>query len=167
MVWLASSPNILETVKKYRYVIVVLLIGLFLMLIPQTEETKNGNPVVIQQKQENSLQEDLEQILSQLEGAGRVEVLLTQAQGERRIFQTNDNTEHSESAGSVRKETVIVTDSGRGEDGLVQQTVAPVYLGAVILCQGAGSAAVRLAIIEAVSSATGLPTHNISVLKMK
>ena len=167
MDWLASSSNIRETVKKYRYVIVVLLIGLLLMLFPQSEEAKSEMSVVTQQKTEKTLQDELEQLLSQLEGAGRVKVLLTEAEGERKVFQTNDNTERTESTGSVRKETVIVTDAGRGEDGLVQQTVAPVYLGAVILCQGAGSATVRLAIIEAVSSATGLATHNISVLKMK
>lgn len=167
MDWLAVSGNIRSAVKKYRYVVIVLLVGLFLMLLPEEEKTKTEKAAVVQQVQKETLQTQLEDLLSQLEGAGQVKVLLTQSEGERSIFQTNDNTEHSDSSGSIRKDTVIVSDSARGETGLVQQTIAPVYLGAVVLCQGAGSAAVRLAIIEAVSNATGLATHNISVLKMK
>ena len=167
MDWLVISANFRDAVKKYRYVVVILLIGLFLMLIPEKEEPNIQLPAVTNQERNHTLQEELEELLSQLEGAGRVKVLLTQSAGEKNIFQTNDNTEHSDASGSVRKETVIISDSGRGETGLVQQTMAPVYLGAVVLCQGAGSASVRLAIIEAVSNATGLATHNISVLKMK
>ena len=62
---------------------------------------------------------------------------------------------------------MIVSDSARAESGLVQQILPPTYQGAVILCQGADSAAVRLALIEAVSNATGLSSDRISVLKMK
>ena len=137
------------------------------MLMPQTEKSNNDVSVSAQEKTVVTLQEELEQLLSQLEGAGYVKVLLTEAEGERILFQTDDHTEHSETSGSVRKQTVIVSDTGRGENGLVQQILSPVYLGAVVLCQGADSASVRLSIIEAVSSATGLASHNISVLKMK
>ena len=41
------------------------------------------------------------------------------------------------------------------------------YTGAVILCQGADSATVRLQIVEAVSVYTGLSSNKIMVLKMK
>lgn len=167
MDWLTVTGNIRDNLKKYRYVVAVLLVGVFLMMLPHNEQTSKELPITIDQKKEITLQEELEALLSQLQGAGRVKVLLTESAGVRNIFQMNENTEETETSGSVRKETVIVTNSGRGEEALVQQTLAPVYLGAVILCQGADSATVRLSIIEAVSSATGLATHNISVLKMK
>ena len=167
MDWVATCQKIREIMKQYRYVVLVLLLGLFLMLMPQTEKSKTAVPATIQEKTSLTLQEELEMLLCQMDGAGRVKVLLTEAEGERTIFQTDDHTEHTEGSGSTRKQTVIVSDSGRGEEGLVRQTLSPVYLGAVILCQGADSASVRLAIIEAVSSATGLATHNIAVLKMK
>ena len=63
------------------------------------KESKNDVPAVIQQRNEKTLQEELEDLLSQLDGAGRVKVLLTESAGERMIFQTNDNTEQSENAG--------------------------------------------------------------------
>jgi len=167
MDWVKTSRGIMEIIKKYRYLVLALLIGLFLMLLPEDAqfEKEETNPSSYQVQED--LQSELETVLSQMAGAGKVKVLLTQSAGERRVFQTNDNTDRSDTSGSVRKETVIISNSGRGEDGLVQQIISPVYLGAVILCQGADSAAVRLAIIEAVSRATGLASHNISVLKMK
>ena len=68
---------------------------------------------------------------------------------------------------TIRKETVILTDSERNQQPLVQQVLPPQYLGAVIVCQGAENAAVRLAVVEAVRNATGLGADKISVLKMK
>lgn len=156
----------MELLKKYRYVIIVLLVGLVLMLMPQASRQVPEKIEIPVQKEEN-LQSQLETLLSHMEGAGNVKVLLTQAAGARKIFQTDENSEHTDSSASVNIKTVIISDSGRGEDGLVQQTLPPVYLGAVVLCQGADSASVRLAIMEAVSRATGLASHNISVLKMK
>ena len=61
---------------------------------------------------------------------------------------------------------VIRGENGK-ESGLVQRVDPPKYLGAVIVCQGADKAAVKLAIVEAVSKATGLGADQISVLKMK
>ena len=41
----------------------------------------------------------------------------------------------------------------------------PVYLGAVVVCQGAGSGGVRLAVTEAVAALTGLPADRITVVQ--
>jgi len=167
MDWMNTSKSVREAVKKYRYVIIVLLVGLFLMMLPENAEPEPDTQVQMHQEEEEDLQSSLERILSEMDGAGKVKVLLTQSAGERRVYQTNDSTDQSDTSKNVRRETVIVTESNRTQTGLLQQTLPPVYLGAVILCQGADSAAIRLAIIEAVASATGLKSHNISVLKMK
>ena len=63
-------------------------------------------------------------------------------------------------------QTVIIS-SNREESGLIQQIHPPIYQGAIILCQGADSAAVRLSIVDAVANVTGLSTDKITVLKMK
>ena len=146
--------------------ILVLFLGVVLMLLPQSKAAEEGDKEtpVPETVAEESLQEQLEQLLSIVQGAGKVRVLLTEAAGERVIYQT-DGEENSQN--TKRTDTVILSDSGRAESGLVQQILPPTYQGAVILCQGADSAAVRLALIEAVSNATGLTSDRISVLKMK
>jgi stage III sporulation protein AG len=170
MDWLALREKATDTLKRYRYVVLVLAVGMFLLLLP---EQKNQEIPVTQQtsmeaaQPSDSLQNSLEEILSKIEGAGKVRVLLTEAAGERIIYQTDENLTTADTSSDIRRETVIVSDAGRTEKGLVQQVHPPVYLGAVIVCQGADKAAVRLSIVEAVANATGLSTDKISVLKMK
>ena len=60
-----------------------------------------------------------------------------------------------------------MTDGQRGQTGLVRQVLPATYRGAVVVCQGADDPRIRLAIVEAVSMATGLGADRISVLKMK
>ena len=93
----------------------------------------------------------------------RVRVLLTQREGERTVYQTDEDSTSS----GIRSDTVLLNGSDRSQTGLVQQVNPPTYLGAVIVCQGADSASVRLAIVSAVGSVTGLSTDKITVLKMK
>ena len=166
MDWMTLREKARLWLKEYRYVILVLVLGILLMMLPQgkTEEKKEESIPIPETEAQETVQEQLEQLLSMVQGAGKVRVLLTEAEGERVVYQT-DGEENSQN--SKTTETVILSDSGRAESGLVQQIIPPTYLGAVILCQGADSASVRLALIEAVSNATGLSSDRISVLKMK
>lgn len=166
MDWLTRSEKVRLWIKEYRYVILVLVLGILLMMLPQgkTEEKKDDNVLIPETEAVETLQEQLEQLLSHVQGAGKVRVLLTEAEGERVIYQTDGE---QSSQNSTRADTVIVSDSARAESGLVQQILPPSYMGAIILCQGADSASVRLSLIEAVSNATGLSSDRISVLKMK
>lgn len=164
MDWIANKKAILDYLKKYKYMILVLLVGMVLMMLPDAEETKKAPEPAAR---EISLQESLESILEKISGAGQVSVLLTQATGEETIYQTDENSSIQENGNSIQRQTVLVSGTGREEIGLVKKVKAPTYLGAVVVCQGADNASVRLAVVEAVRSATGLSADRISVLKMK
>lgn len=154
----------LEMFRRYKYVLLVGLIGVGLLLLPTGGKTETADKSVQPTQSQTTLESQLEQLLTQLQGAGKVKLLLTTAQGEQYIYQTDSNAGQN---GELRLETVIVTGADRQENPVLQQTVGPVYQGAVVLCQGASDAAVRLAIVEAVSKATGLGADKICVLKMK
>ena len=155
-----------DFLKKNRYVLLVLLCGLVLLCWPQgKQQTQQDIPQ--QTGQTESLEQRLEKILSQVSGAGTVRVLLTQAESGETIYQTDDTESTQENGSSLRRETVLVSDGSRQQAGLVRQTQAPVYRGAVVVCQGGDTAPVRLAIVEAVAGVTGLPSNRITVLKMK
>ena len=130
------------------------------MLIPSGKQNKQQTVEQVYTAPEQSITDELTVILSNIKGAGKVQVMLTVKIGERYIYQTDQSSEN-------RQDTVIVTDSDRAQDGLIQQIESPIYRGAIILCQGADSAGVRLAITEAVAKVTGLDASEISVLKMK
>lgn len=142
---------------QYKYPILVLLVGLGLVLLPG--KSQEPDPAPVQAVQEPDLEARLEAILSQIEGAGQVRVLLTLEKGRETLYQTDSRSES--------QDTVLVEDADRVETGLVRQTVEPVYRGAVILCQGAGDPGVKLAVVEAVRCVTGLGANEITVLNMK
>ena len=162
------GSKVLELIKKYRYVVLVLVIGIVLMTIPDGSK-KQETPTVSAQISQDAPDQTkaLTEILTQIHGAGKVKVLLTMNAGEKTLYQTDQDTSTGTDSGSVRYETVIVTDGDRAQHGLIQQTLAPEYRGAIVVCQGADNAAVRLAVVEAVANATGLGADRISVLKMK
>ena len=166
MDWIECKNTVVAYLKKYRYILAAVLAGVLLMLLPSgTKEEK-----AVQQpytRTEPSLQDSLTEILGSIYGAGKVEVLLTKSAGEETIYQLNENIATEGNDRNVRRETVLTAGTGREEVGLIRQVKGPTYLGAVIVCQGADNAAVRLSIVEAVRSATGLSSDRISVLKMK
>ena len=148
---------------KYKYAILILLLGVGLMLFPQ-EKQNTVQPV--QQTEVTDLEAKLEAILCQLEGAGEVKVLLTLSEGTSYAYQTDQKIITDENGSETESETVLVSGSG-SEAPVTVRTIYPIYQGAVILCQGADSAAVRLDIVNAVSSLTGLGSDKICVIKMK
>lgn len=146
---------------KYKYSILVLLVGLGLLALPG-RETSEPAPAVTQTIPAESLERRLEELLSQIQGAGKVRVLLTEEVGPETVWQTDVQ---SDDAGRS-EDTVLVEDSDRNETGLVRRTLEPRYRGAVILCQGADAAQVKFAIVEAVRCVTGLGADRISVQKL-
>ena len=166
MDWVAWKNTMVEFAKKYRYVLLVVLVGLVLLVLPEEKEPVK-QPESIQTEEKRNLQEDLAAILSQVAGAGKVEVLLTQVTGEETIYQTDEDVSTGESTSDIRSDTVLVTGTDRSETGLIRQVNPPTYQGAIVLCQGADSAQVKLSIVEAVMSVTGLRSDCITVLKMK
>lgn len=142
-------------IKKYRYVLLVALAGAALMLLP------SGTPAEPEPETQPPAAADmetrLEEILGRIRGAGEVAVMLTEADGEEVVYQTDGEG----------GDTVLVTDGDRSEAGLVRTRLPPVYRGAIVVCRGADSASVRLAVVEAVANVTGLGADKITVLKME
>ena len=164
----ALTGKLPQWLRKYRYPILVLVLGLVLMVLPGRGKKEEPAPVEkMAVEQTGSMSTELAQILGRIRGVGKVEVMLTVKTGEITVYQTDEDISTTESGTTVRKETVIITNSDRQQEALVTQIRPPEYLGAVIVCQGADDVQVRLAVVEAVSKATGLGTDKISVLKMK
>lgn len=163
---IAPKQRINALVGKYKYPILVALVGLGLMLLP-SPGNRAETPTVSPQQSVQTLEQRLEEILSGIDGAGQVRVLLTEKAGQQTLYQTDSRSQTDADGSDHSDDTVLVESADRTETGLVRQILEPEYRGAVILCQGAGSASVRLAVVEAVSCVTGLGADQISVLKMK
>lgn len=158
-----------QFIKKYKYVVLILAIGLVLMLIPENKTQTITEKQFTAETQNTviSLDIQLSNILSQISGVGKTDVLLTIGSGETVLYQIDENLSNSEGTNSIQKDTVTITDGNHNQNGLIQQIIPPTYQGAIIVCQGADSPTVRLSVIDAVSKVTGLGTDRITVLKMK
>lgn len=166
MDWVSWKKTGWELVKKYRYVLILVLAGLILMLLPESKPQTQSQTQSVTQPSEPDLEESLTQILSQISGAGKVQVLLTQAAGEKILYQTDEDRTVGDTSTETHSDTVLLSGSGQ-ESGLIQQVLPPVYRGAIVICQGADNANVTLSIVKAVMSVTGLRSDCITVLKMK
>lgn len=165
MDWIACKDLAQEYLKKYKYILFLFLLGILLVALPDQKKDTVAVPETFEEAED--LQESLAKILSGVSGAGKVDVLLSEARGEQMVYQLDEDRSVGKEESDIRTDTVLVTDAGRNETGLIKQVNAPVYQGAIILCQGADNASVRLSIVQAVKSITGLTSDKITVLKMK
>lgn len=151
---------------KYKYILLIILLGMVLLWLPESgDKEPAAQPQIAEEIRDAA--EELEEILAQMDGVGKVNVMLSQARGEEVLYQTDEDQTVSADTDSLRRDTVIITDENRVQSGLIRQTNPPAYLGAIVVCQGGDKPSVRLAIVEAVSNVTGLGADRISVLKMK
>ncbi|MBO4854615.1 MAG: stage III sporulation protein AG [Oscillospiraceae bacterium] len=157
--------------KKYKYAVIIVLAGVLLMLLPRF-----GSDSGVQEKESlydaelYSLEETeskMEALLGHIDGVGRLRVMLTLSSGPQ--LQLAADTDQTGGSGDTRsrRETVTVNRGSGYQEVVITRQLCPVYQGAVVVCQGAGNAAVRLAVVEAVSALTGLSSDKISVVKWK
>ena len=163
--------GLLKKLNKYKYTGLVLLLGVILMLIPQKNE-KKSEPAVVSEPSESEqrelpLEEKIASILEKMDGVGQVDVLLSFETGPSYQYQTDSRFRQQDNSEETETETVLVTDDTKGEKPITVYTRYPTYQGALIICQGADSASIRLQITQAVADLTGLGSDKISVIKMK
>lgn len=153
--------------RKYRAVGLVLLAGLLLLLLP-TGKSSGQERQASDDTQLYSLEETeqrMAQLLGKMSGVGRVQVMLTLKNGSSlELAEDADSTERDGETRAQREPVTLNRGSGY-QDVVVTRETYPVYLGAVVVCQGAGSSGVRLAVTEAVAALTGLPADRITVVQ--
>ena len=163
-----TARNVMEFIKKYRFVILILVAGVVLMLLPDFGFSKKTSESVLPITTPSiSAAEELESILCHIDGAGKTKVMMSYSRGEEIIYQTDQDISVSDTEETEKIKTVIITDGNKTQTGLVSRVDPAKCMGVIVLCQGADRASVRLAIMDAVSKVTGLGADSISVLKMK
>lgn len=155
--------RVMNKAAKYKYVWIVLLFGIVLMLLPTSGEEDSSVTVPEVTVAEKPMTEGfsveaeekrLAEILSSIKGAGECRVLLSVASTEEMELARDDGG------------TVILSGGSGVENIVTIKTLYPVYQGAVIVCAGADSPAVKYDILSAVMTYTGLGSDKISICAM-
>lgn len=170
------TGKVLKVLKKYKYAVLILLLGIALLLLPSSKkETQTASETVQTETDDDAYaaltEQRLTEMLSKIEGAGRVEVMLTLRTGSRTRYQTDaQNSEETSDSGTKHaseQKTVILSEGSAYDKAAVSAVDYPLFQGALIVSEGADSASVKLALTQAVAALTGLSSDQITVVKMK
>lgn len=155
---------------KYKYILLVIAVGFLLLTFPAGEksgkEEKRSESFNLQ-----AFEKQVEKTLSECEGVGRCKVMLSVSSGPESVFAKEARESRREDEGAresdIDTKPSIISGGSGGETPVLIKEMYPEFQGAVVICDGAGSAALRGKVVEAVSVLTGLRSDRISVIKMK
>lgn len=157
--------------KKYKYFIAVIAVGVLLLTVSFPKQQTAQEQTTAQSSFDlTAFQKELAQSLSRIDGAGRVEVMLSLESGEESVFASNVNesTQSSDTSNSesYQSETAVVSDGSYGETPILIKNKYPAFRGAVILCEGADNSSVCLEITNAVTALCGISSDHVSISKL-
>lgn len=147
----------------------------------QDSQEKNAERTDIDglQSYTKQMEHTLEEILSTMEGAGRVKVMITLKASEETVIekdtvrQRSGTTEVDSEGGSRNtsdisdsEETVYTRTQGGTDAPFVKQVISPQIEGVVVSAQGGNNKTVIKNITEAIQALFGVEVHKIKVIKM-
>lgn len=144
--------------------------------LPQTEEDSIRR---WEEEYRKTLESRLKDILSQMEGMGEVEVMITLKSSQERIVEKDDSIQRkntSEEDGTGGKRVISQSESTRttvydGEkksgEPFVVKTVYPSVEGVLVVAQGADSGKMNTNITEIAKALFGVEAHKIKVVKRR
>lgn len=104
----------------------------------------------------------LREILMEIEGVGKAEVLLTINSTEEYVY-----AETVKNGASQTENGYVIIDKGSEKEALVKKINNPSISGVVIVCEGGDDPKVCEKLYKAVSTALNIPTNKIYVAEMK
>ena len=166
---LPSIEKLIAFLKQYKFVLILIAAGIVLLLLPtgdrkQQTAASDGMVGAEEDFSVEALEEKLGAILSKIDGAGNVSVMLTVRSGMERVLATDRESSESEDESSLQEKTVIIS-TGTGEEAVLITQHYPTFQGALVVCRGGDDPQVQLLLTRALSALTGLSSSRITVCK--
>ena len=171
-VWLcAAQQKIVPLAVKYRAVLIVLLAGVLLLASggrgAKEEAVASDTSAEPSALDLAAFEQALCDKLAAVDGVGRVELMLSLEESGEAVYAVNTRqTTGVDSSQSYESDLTILSDGSYGEKPVTVKNLLPTFRGAVVLCDGADNAQVRLAVTQAVSTVCGIGSDKVTVLKM-
>jgi len=187
--------------KMGENLIILIIIGVIIIIAGSTlfgekDKPKNDNTgksvdnktvedvkdvsVVGVNTERTEIEKNIEHILSQINGAGKVDVLVTYSSGREIVpysdIKKNDElTDEKDSNGGTRKidqssyeSQIAYEDSGNGvQKPIILKELMPEVKGVVVVADGASDTLVKESLVNAVKVLLDIPIHKIQVFERK
>lgn len=172
---------------------IVVLAGILLLIIAlptgsskKEESVKEPAKTAVQTAKQENVTEDyaslveqkLSQTLSKIEGAGKVEVMVTlkdngESVVEKDVTQDTTGTSEKDSAGGTREEnqrsssqSTVYAEKENEKNPFVEKEVTPRIEGVLVVAAGGNNTAVKQNISDAVMALFPVEAHRIKIVKM-
>ena len=161
--------RLIEKIPKEKRPIILAAGGVLLMCVillssffdagkNEIKDTKSDTETYEENGYVSELERKLTDIISSIEGAGRVKVMITLENSEENVYAVDINE-------SKNEYVLIKTSSDEG--GLLLKIIQPKIRGVAIVCDGGEISKVKMRILDAACSAMGISSSKVSISKME
>ena len=163
-------PSVLRSLQNSKgRTSLAVAVGVLAMLLLLLSELLPGNstqktaasavPAAAVSQYQTQLEQQLEELISQLQGAGKTTVMVTLTTGEETVYAVDTQTGDMQ-----QQETHVLLQDG---SALAETTYLPQVCGVAVLCEGGGDVRVAARITELLHSLLDLPANRICVEQRK
>lgn len=160
--------------KKIRIILPVFIVSLIFLFAGGTGEEKDEassgyDTHKFSREYTENIEKELENILSKINGAGKVQVMVTLDNCFENVYATSYDTKTQEDDNKTQSENqeeyVIVKKGSNNEECLVVKVYEPQVKGVAVVAEGADSVYVKRAITETVCALFDISSAKVSVEK--
>jgi len=160
--------------KKLMLIVSLGVIGIILISFSEFK-TKATKPVVENENEEKetvntdyakNLEERLTVLISSIENAGQVEVMITLKSTDESVYAVNENIKNDDRSNNYSSNYVII-DNKSEKEGIKLKVLEPEIRGVAVVCTGGDNPEVVSQITDTVSTVLGIGSNKVSVAKMK
>ena len=164
-----------ENKKMRSNVLLALMLGILLLAAGRSFSFSEKDTAALPQKESQQMmfsadretENRMVEILSKVDGAGQVDVMLTYCQTEEKTIARNEAREEDGTKLRTEQTAILLEDGDGATQPLILTESSPVVEGVVIAAQGADDPAVCAALNQAAQALLDVPAHKVAVLKMK
>lgn len=116
------------------------------------------------QEYQARLEQDLRRVVSAITGEENPEVMVTLENAGRSVYAADARETQQEGSRESQSSHVVLEDEKGGQHGLAVTRMQPEVKGAVIVCRGAGSPALREKLVNAARTVLGISSARVCVV---
>ncbi|PWM41006.1 MAG: stage III sporulation protein AG [Clostridiales bacterium] len=170
--------------KKVRLIVAVGILGMVLILLsqfldsPKEKKVASDETAVGSEEYTSQMEQKLGTLISGVEGVGKAKVMITLESSAQMIYATEEKTQNDQmqdvsgegkqktQQSDNRQTSYILVDKGSGsKQPLVTTRLEPTVKGVVVVCPGADSQVVRARVVDVVTTALGIGSNKVCVVK--
>lgn len=160
--------------KKITLFVIIGLIGILLIFLSEMfasgSKPKSANlPLSLETTAyKKEIESELTEILSQIQGVGKVKVMVTIEGTTEYVFaqeiDTQQDTQSDKNSESFQNKYVII-DNGSEKEALVKKVLKPKINGVIVVCEGGDNLVVKEKIYNAVSTVLAISSTRVCVAR--